>query len=81
MSWATIGAVVAIATVSGPGATRMTVAMTNAGTVAGRAAAGPDHEPLLGGVRPVTYLSQAVMEEAQRRYRERFEAGGEPTDP
>lgn len=41
---------------------------------------GPDHEPLLEGVRPVAYLSDAVMEEAQSRYRWRFEAGRKPTD-
>jgi hypothetical protein len=42
---------------------------------------GPDHEPLLDRVRPVAYLSEAVMEEAQSRYRQRFEAGRKPTDP
>ncbi|WP_435110842.1 DUF6098 family protein [Nocardiopsis synnemataformans] len=42
---------------------------------------GPDHEPLLSRVRPVAYLSEAVMEEAQSRYRQRFEAGRKPTDP
>lgn len=41
---------------------------------------GPDHEPLLADVRPVAYLADAVMEEAQSRYRLRFEKGRGPTD-
>lgn len=42
---------------------------------------GPDHEPLLEEVRPVAYLSEAVMEQAKDRYRRSFEAGRGPTDP
>ncbi|WP_017587456.1 DUF6098 family protein [Nocardiopsis ganjiahuensis] len=41
---------------------------------------GPDHEPLLVGVRPVAYLADSVMEEAQVRYQSRFAKGRGPTD-
>jgi uncharacterized protein DUF6098 len=36
---------------------------------------GPDHEPLIAGVRPLARLADAALEEAQRRYHRRFEVG------
>lgn len=36
---------------------------------------GPDHEPLLVDIEPIAWLSDAVVEQAQRIYRERFEVG------
>jgi hypothetical protein len=34
---------------------------------------GPDHEPLVAGVRPVARVGRAVLERARRLYEERFE--------
>lgn len=36
---------------------------------------GPDNEPLLVDVRPVAWLSDELLDEAQRRYRERMNVG------
>lgn len=36
---------------------------------------GPDNEPLLGRWRPVAQLDRAVLDEARRRYDERFDVG------
>ncbi len=47
------------------------------GTVVAR---GPDSEPLLADVEEVARLSDALLEEAERVYQERFEAGKGPTD-
>ncbi|MBF0663763.1 DUF6098 family protein [Rhodococcus sp. (in: high G+C Gram-positive bacteria)] len=44
------------------------------GTVVGR---GPDHEPLLTDIRPLARLGRAVLEEASRRYHERFAVGND----
>ncbi|PJJ71378.1 hypothetical protein CLV46_0923 [Diaminobutyricimonas aerilata] len=41
---------------------------------------GPDNEPLLADVEPVARLSDALLDEAERRYEERFEAGQGPED-
>lgn len=45
------------------------------GRVAGR---GPDSEPLLTDVEPVARLSDALLDEAEARYRARFDAGRGP---
>ncbi len=45
------------------------------GTVAGR---GPDCEPLLTEVEPVARLSDELLDEAESRYHERFDAGKGP---
>ena len=42
------------------------------GTVAGY---GPDHEPVVVDMSPVAWVSQAALDEALRRYRERYEVG------
>jgi hypothetical protein len=42
------------------------------GPVVGR---GPDHEPLVAPAQPVAMLSDDLVEEAHRRYHERFEVG------
>lgn len=47
------------------------------GTFAGR---GPDCEPLLGDVEPVAALDDRLLEEAERRYLEKFDAGRGPED-
>lgn len=39
---------------------------------------GPDSEPLLRDVDPVARLSDALLDEAERRYEERFDAGRGP---
>ena len=36
---------------------------------------GPDHEPLVAPPRPLAVLSDDLVEEAHRRYHERFEVG------
>lgn len=41
---------------------------------------GPDCEPLLRDVVPVARLSQALLEEAERVYHQRFDAGRAPED-
>lgn len=41
---------------------------------------GPDCEPLLRNVEPVAMLGEALLEEAQRRYEENFDAGRGPAD-
>jgi hypothetical protein len=38
---------------------------------------GPDHEPVVREVRPVARLGPAVVEEAKRRYAERFAVGAD----
>ncbi|GER23013.1 hypothetical protein NCCP1664_15090 [Zafaria cholistanensis] len=43
-------------------------------------ARGPDCEPLLTGVTPVARLSDALLDEAQRIYEDRFDAGTGPED-
>ncbi|GGI44920.1 hypothetical protein BCL57_000703 [Agromyces flavus] len=45
------------------------------GQVVGR---GPDCEPLLADVEYVGLLDEALLDEAERRYRERFDAGEGP---
>jgi hypothetical protein len=47
------------------------------GTVVGR---GPDCEPLLREVMPVARLTNRLLDEALRRYQERFQAGRGPED-
>lgn len=47
------------------------------GRVAG---AGTDHEPLVTDVVPVAWLSRRLIEEARRRYRERFRPGRDSTE-
>lgn len=44
------------------------------------AARGPDCEPLVRGVRPIARLAGTVLEEAESRYREHFDAGQAPED-
>ncbi len=39
---------------------------------------GPDSEPLLADVEPVARLAPSLLEEAERRYEERFERGRLP---
>ncbi|MFC0863250.1 DUF6098 family protein [Sphaerimonospora cavernae] len=46
------------------------------GRVVGR---GPDHEPLVAGVRPVAWLDEAVIEQARRHYETAFDAGRDST--
>jgi Family of unknown function (DUF6098) len=41
---------------------------------------GPDCEPLLAHVVPVARLAPSVLDEAERTYQERFEAGKGPED-
>jgi hypothetical protein len=48
------------------------------GSVVGR---GPDCEPLLDDVDWIAVLDDPLLEEAERRYRERFEAGRGPEGP
>ncbi len=36
---------------------------------------GPDHEPLVVDVVPVARIGQAALDEAERRYRDRFDVG------
>jgi hypothetical protein len=48
------------------------------GTVVGR---GPDCEPLIRPFRAFARFSDDLLEEAGRRYRERFDAGRGPGDP
>jgi len=36
---------------------------------------GPDHEPLVVDVEPVARIGDEALEEAQRRYQERFDVG------
>jgi len=47
------------------------------GTVVGR---GPDNEPLVADHTPVAFVDDAVVEEAQRRYHERFAVGRDSTN-
>lgn len=47
------------------------------GTLAGR---GPDCEPLLRDAEPVAALDDVLLEEAERRYLENFDAGRGPED-
>ena len=47
------------------------------GRVAGR---GPDCEPLLDDVEPVARLDETLLDEAEARYGERFNAGRGPAD-
>lgn len=47
------------------------------GRVAGR---GPDCEPLLHDVEPVARLDETLLDEAEARYDERFDAGRGPAD-
>jgi hypothetical protein len=42
-------------------------------------ARGPDHEPVLADPHPVAVLDRSVLEEAARRYRERFDVGRDST--
>ena len=49
-----------------------------AGTVVAR---GPDNEPLLDDVEPVALVDDALVEEAKRRYRSRFEVGRQSVEP
>lgn len=37
--------------------------------------AGPDHEPLLGSVRPVAWLDSAVLDQAREHYHQHFDVG------
>ncbi len=41
---------------------------------------GPDCEPLMAQVVPVARLTQSALEEAERIYRARFDAGRDPED-
>jgi len=45
------------------------------GTIAGR---GPDCEPLLTEIDPVVILQAELLDEAERRYRDRFDVGHQP---
>ncbi len=47
------------------------------GVVCGR---GPDCEPLLRDVEPIAVLDRALLDEAEARYRENFDAGRGPAD-
>lgn len=42
-------------------------------------ARGPDHEPIVTDVVPVAWLSDRCIEEAEARYRERFDVGQDST--
>lgn len=42
------------------------------GTVVG---SGPDHEPLLGSIRPLAWLDTSVLEQAQQHYKSSFDVG------
>lgn len=46
------------------------------GTVVAR---GPDNEPLVDDFEPVAFLSDALIEEAERRYAERFDVARDST--
>ena len=41
---------------------------------------GPDHEPLLGDVRPLAWIGSRAVAQARQRYRERFNVGRTSTD-
>lgn len=43
-------------------------------------ARGPDHEPLLVETRPIALLDDAVVREAHRHYRDRFQVGRDSTN-
>jgi Family of unknown function (DUF6098) len=47
-----------------------------AGRVVGR---GPDHEPLVRDAEPVTWLSEGVLDEARKRYEDKFDVGRDST--
>lgn len=51
------------------------IALVLRGRMVGR---GPDSEPLLTDVEPVARLSDALLDEAEARYRTRFDAGRGP---
>lgn len=40
---------------------------------------GPDHEPLVASVTPVAWVGDAAVEQARRRYHERFDVGRDST--
>jgi hypothetical protein len=40
---------------------------------------GPDHEPLIGQVHPLAWLGDELVQEARRRYEERFDVGRDST--
>lgn len=42
-------------------------------------ARGPDNEPIVARFRPLALLSGALLEEAKRRYRERFDVASDST--
>ncbi|MFL6076726.1 MAG: DUF6098 family protein [Mycobacteriales bacterium] len=46
------------------------------GRVAGQ---GPDHEPLIRGAEPVAWLSTGLVDEARKRYEDRFDVGEDST--
>lgn len=43
-------------------------------------ARGPDCEPLLAEVEPLAFLADPLLDEAERHYREHFDAGRGPED-
>lgn len=43
-------------------------------------ARGPDNEPLVTDYRPLAWLSDAVIAEAKRRYKSRFDVASDSTD-
>lgn len=43
-------------------------------------ARGPDNEPLVASFRPIAWLSDEVVDESQRLYRERFDVAQDSTD-
>lgn len=36
---------------------------------------GPDHEPLVTGIRPIAWLGENALRQARKRYEERFDTG------
>jgi hypothetical protein len=40
---------------------------------------GPDHEPLIGAVQPLAWIGERALEQASKRYHERFDVGRDST--
>lgn len=41
---------------------------------------GPDHEPLVGSIRPIAWIGERALRQARAYYRERFDVGRSSTD-
>ncbi|WP_370617867.1 DUF6098 family protein [Mumia qirimensis] len=45
-----------------------------------RVGSGPDHEPIVDEIAPVAVIGKAALDEAQERYRDRFDVGNDSRD-